>query len=432
MLEVISVATMGDQISCVICKEIYASGEREPVMLPECGHTFCRHCLTSLPEVICPVCKRLHIGKSVEDLPINFAQLGISDYLSNAKEREYLEKCPEHGLPLDLWCTDSEREICTRCYFEETKRSHEQFINIEQKRQKAVSIIEGRSLILSQVYLALKHSLTMERENSCRNIYTKRLNDILKGGRPFLGKLEKLKMLLSPADNEPANYADNREGEGQGKKTTFCVALNTDGRKARLTWEQGSLNLHALSDEDVDAHIMVKMTDILLMIPQEEPTVFLDVANATGNLGRICIKVWSNLRRGQQFLALCQGHLGPTLRGSTFLDAVSESGTICLRGGRYLSEDGPTSRALMDNLEWDGIHQLPGRKGYITGWSFQKEEDETLFGILLNDSFNDFCCPFGEVVEGLSVVEEVANCSAVEEVTIVEVGRVIPEFVTDE
>lgn len=121
-----------------------------------------------------------------------------------------------------------------------------------------VNIIEERSLILSQVYLALKHSLTMDKGNSCRNVYTKRLNDILRGGKPFLGKLEKLKMLLPPADNEPANSADNREGEGQGK-TTFCLALNTDGRKARLTWEQGSLNLYALSDEYVDARIMVKV-----------------------------------------------------------------------------------------------------------------------------------------------------------------------------
>lgn len=400
-------------------------------MLPECGHTFCRHCLNSLPEAICPICKRPHAGKPVAELPINFAHLAIADYLSSDKVREYLEKCPKHGLPLDLWCADSERELCTRCYFEETKQSHEQFICIEQTRQKMVNIIEERSLILSQVYLALKHSLTMDKGNSCRNVYTKRLNDILRGGKPFLGKLEKLKMLLPPADNEPANSADNREGEGQGK-TTFCLALNTDGRKARLTWEQGSLNLYALSDEYVDARIMVKMSDILLMIPQENPVVFLDVANATGKLGRVCIRVWSHLRRGQQFLALCQGYLGPTLRGSKFLDVVVESEATCLRGGHYLSEDGPTAKALMDNLEWNGNHELPGRKGYITGWSYQAVEYETLFGILLNDSHANFCCPFGEVVEGMSVVEKIASCSAVRDVTIVEVGRVIPEFVTEE
>lgn len=158
--------------------------------------------------------------------------------------------------------------------------------------------------------------------------------------------------------------------------------------------------------------------------------MFMDVANTSaGKLGRIYIKVWSHLRRGQQFLALCQGHLGPTLRGSAFLDVLQMGGVDCLRGGRYLTENGPSSTALMDNLEWNNGHERPGRKGFVTGWSFQKVEEETVFGILLGDTECIFCCPFGMVVWGMPVVEKVTRSGQVGEATIVEVGTVIPNFI---
>ncbi|XP_069985306.1 uncharacterized protein [Penaeus vannamei] len=377
---------MEKQISCAICFEIFASGEREPVMLPECGHTVCRHCLANLHEVMCPFCKKYHTGKPVGDLPVNYALLGVADMY----ERK--------SLPLE---------------------------------QTTIDAINERSLILSKVYLALKHSLTMDEGSRCRNVYSKKLYDILRGGGS-ISELEDLKMQMSPPDDMGANSAEKRKRRGLAMETVCCLALNSDGRKAKIGWEDGNLNLCALCDaDDIDAHIILKMADVLPLVPRENPTVFMDMATATGKVGRIYIKVWSHLRRGQHFLALCRGHLGYSFRESSFLNLIKHEEIPCLTGGFYLTENGPVGEALMDDLQWDEGHQWPGRKGLVIGWKCQEVEHQTTFAIVLENSSVSFPCCFGEVVSGMSVVEKIAARRLVAEPKIVEVGIVIPEFVTD-
>lgn len=35
-------------LDCPVCLESYSEGERRPLMLPACGHTFCKLCLATL------------------------------------------------------------------------------------------------------------------------------------------------------------------------------------------------------------------------------------------------------------------------------------------------------------------------------------------------------------------------------------------------
>lgn len=79
-------AALENEITCSVCSEVYSEEDgREPVMLPECGHTFCRECLISLQctSVTCPSCRKHYTGLHVETLPVNFAQLGIASALAN-------------------------------------------------------------------------------------------------------------------------------------------------------------------------------------------------------------------------------------------------------------------------------------------------------------------------------------------------------------
>lgn len=79
-------AALENEITCGVCSEVYSPvAGREPVMLPECGHTFCRECLLNLQTtaVVCPNCRQRHYSPAVEDLAVNFAQLGIAVALSN-------------------------------------------------------------------------------------------------------------------------------------------------------------------------------------------------------------------------------------------------------------------------------------------------------------------------------------------------------------
>nr|QXD99697.1 TRIM-like protein [Penaeus monodon] len=414
-------------------------------MLPECGHTFCRECLLNLQStsLVCPNCRQHHYSVCVEELPVNFAQLGIATALSNIQKSKDQGQCSKHSLPLDLWCSVSQREMCAMCYFEETKQTQQRVLTLAERRQFTVDAIRQKSLILSQLYTTLKHCLTSDSESMCQNSYAKKLNDILRGEE--LGilpsstidkRLDGLKKMMFPPDREKrsgtgSSRESRQEAERPDKMKLRCVAKCDKGKKARLTWEEDQLHIYALCVDPEEAHITLNMRDVRLLVSQENPTVFVDVADRDGPIGRVNIKVWTHLRRGQQFLALCQGHLGPTLKGSAFLDVTETAGIDCLRGGRYLTENGTSSHALMDRLEWNEGHERPGRKGLVAGWSFRKAEDETLFGIALGECHIKFCCPFGEVVSGMSIVEDIAYNRTVRDVTIVEVGTAVRDFATN-
>ncbi|ROT66819.1 kelch motif family protein [Penaeus vannamei] len=84
-------AALENEITCGVCSEVYSPvAGREPVMLPECGHTFCRECLLNLQTtaVVCPNCRQRHYSPAVEDLAVNFAQLGIAVALSNIQKMQ--------------------------------------------------------------------------------------------------------------------------------------------------------------------------------------------------------------------------------------------------------------------------------------------------------------------------------------------------------
>ncbi|CAL4099256.1 unnamed protein product [Meganyctiphanes norvegica] len=60
---------------CPVCLETYVEGVRDPVMLPQCGHTLCRPCLTAISPVTCPICRMDHQGPIPDHLPTNYVAL---------------------------------------------------------------------------------------------------------------------------------------------------------------------------------------------------------------------------------------------------------------------------------------------------------------------------------------------------------------------
>ncbi|KGN48095.1 E3 ubiquitin-protein ligase KEG [Cucumis sativus] len=68
--------------SCSICRIHFDEDSRSPLLL-QCGHTFCKHCLSQIiaptspkPSLTCPKCRHVStIGNSVLSLPKNFAIL---------------------------------------------------------------------------------------------------------------------------------------------------------------------------------------------------------------------------------------------------------------------------------------------------------------------------------------------------------------------
>ena len=81
---------MDDLLTCSVCCEGYVDIERPPVLLPRCGHSFCRPCIAVLQTsgcVICPTCRTDQRIESASKLPTEYSLLAIINAQKNAKVR---------------------------------------------------------------------------------------------------------------------------------------------------------------------------------------------------------------------------------------------------------------------------------------------------------------------------------------------------------
>ncbi|CAL4085509.1 unnamed protein product, partial [Meganyctiphanes norvegica] len=109
-------AGLNEDLSCVICSEVYEETTHEPVLLPQCGHSFCRPCLLRLEvtnsSFMCPTCRKPHHGPSIADLPPIYALLSVSRKATS----ELPGSCRFHGKPMEFWCSECRMEMCEACY----------------------------------------------------------------------------------------------------------------------------------------------------------------------------------------------------------------------------------------------------------------------------------------------------------------------------
>ncbi|XP_061456295.1 zinc finger protein RFP-like [Rhineura floridana] len=105
------------QATCPICLEYF----RDPVIIPECGHSFCRACLSqcwekSGAEASCPQCRERVPHRNI--IPnrrlANVAEIVKKLSLQEEKRVEG-RVCEKHQEPLKLFCKDDEAPICVVC-----------------------------------------------------------------------------------------------------------------------------------------------------------------------------------------------------------------------------------------------------------------------------------------------------------------------------
>ncbi|XP_070792704.1 E3 ubiquitin-protein ligase TRIM39-like [Pituophis catenifer annectens] len=120
-----SLQDLVEEAACSICLDFF----QDPVLIPECGHNFCRGCLTrswgtSESEASCPQCRQT---------------FGIRSLLPNRKLASVLEVarryggpwgeeggsfCPKHREPLKLFCKEHETLICVVCDRSKEHKGH--------------------------------------------------------------------------------------------------------------------------------------------------------------------------------------------------------------------------------------------------------------------------------------------------------------------
>ncbi|XP_055522291.1 zinc-binding protein A33-like isoform X2 [Leucoraja erinacea] len=113
-----------EETICSICLEFFTN----PVSL-ECGHNFCRHCITRCCEPnsvhCCPECRREFPG-----IPsaINWALASLAEKAHKLKQSQKEKKskllCEEHEEELKLFCDTDKKLICLICRDAREHKSH--------------------------------------------------------------------------------------------------------------------------------------------------------------------------------------------------------------------------------------------------------------------------------------------------------------------
>nr|XP_056718063.1 E3 ubiquitin-protein ligase TRIM39-like [Euleptes europaea] len=116
-----------DEVTCSICLDYF----EDPVMIVECGHNFCRGCITencrgSGCSASCPECRHLFSWKNLKpnrqlkNIVETAKQLSLQ--LDNSSETESM--CKAHQKPLTLFCKTDESLLCQVCERSQVHRSH--------------------------------------------------------------------------------------------------------------------------------------------------------------------------------------------------------------------------------------------------------------------------------------------------------------------
>ncbi|XP_054834937.1 E3 ubiquitin-protein ligase TRIM39-like [Eublepharis macularius] len=141
-----------EEATCPICLEYF----RDPVMIAECGHNFCRACLArswgeSPAEASCPQCRGtaqpgdLRPNRQLANFVEIIKKLGPLE--GKEAEAEGAEGtggvCEKHRAPLELFCKDDEAPLCVVCGRSKEHRDHE-VIPLEEASQEKEKITAAR------------------------------------------------------------------------------------------------------------------------------------------------------------------------------------------------------------------------------------------------------------------------------------------------
>ncbi|XP_060126758.1 zinc finger protein RFP-like [Zootoca vivipara] len=129
-----------EEATCPICLEYF----RDPVIIPECGHNFCRSCLIqcwgeSEGEASCPQCREIVEQSSIRrnQQLANFVEIIKKfSHLGGKEEGKGMGRmCEKHQEPLKLFCKEDGSPICLLCNVSKEHKSHE-VIPLEKASQE--------------------------------------------------------------------------------------------------------------------------------------------------------------------------------------------------------------------------------------------------------------------------------------------------------
>ncbi|KAK7072084.1 hypothetical protein SK128_011583 [Halocaridina rubra] len=240
-----------DDLTCAVCSEIYEGNVHVPVILPLCGHTFCRPCLYNLvdvnPFLKCPTCRRKQKGLSVTQLPTNFTVLTLA---SNQKHKQQkCEMCEYHGDPVRMWCRACQKPLCGQCLFEGHMTEGHSVIKIqvvllerkqliEDKAKRILRFIDEEKKNLGKEVHSIAHKLAgIYKKSRLLTRYAQDTEKILKDVRKTVrlrsvlaneNKLESLSPLVGIRSSEDENTSKVQVNVKESPKASVVKLVGKD------------------------------------------------------------------------------------------------------------------------------------------------------------------------------------------------------------
>nr|XP_056722803.1 E3 ubiquitin-protein ligase TRIM7-like [Euleptes europaea]XP_056722807.1 E3 ubiquitin-protein ligase TRIM7-like [Euleptes europaea] len=144
-----AVQELCEEASCSICLDYF----RDPVMIVECGHNFCRACLTRSwgapgAEASCPQCRGRARKRNLRPNQqlANFVEIIQKLSLQEGKGAEGEGGvCEKHQEPLKFFCVEDEAPLCVVCSRSEEHQDHQAVVvgrreRVCQKHQEPLKL----------------------------------------------------------------------------------------------------------------------------------------------------------------------------------------------------------------------------------------------------------------------------------------------------
>ncbi|XP_058027706.1 zinc finger protein RFP-like [Ahaetulla prasina] len=133
--------------TCSICLEFF----QDPVLMPECGHNFCRGCLTrswgtSESEASCPQCRQTFRLCNLLPNRQLARMVEVARRCGGPWGEEGGSFCPKHREPLKLFCRDHETLICVVCDRSKEHKGHSVIPLQEAFQEYQIGISQEESL----------------------------------------------------------------------------------------------------------------------------------------------------------------------------------------------------------------------------------------------------------------------------------------------
>ncbi|XP_053235574.1 zinc finger protein RFP-like isoform X1 [Podarcis raffonei] len=213
-----------DEATCSICLEYF----KDPVIIPECGHNFCRSCLIqrwgeSEAAASCPQCRETAQRRGL--IPnrqlADFLQLIKILSVQGRKEEERKGGvCEEHQEPLKLFCKVHEAPICVVCDRSRIHENHKVIPLKEALEEYKREICRHLEILRKEREEILAHQAALDKESKdlLKLTETERLKAV--------EKFRELRQFLEEQEKRLLTHVEEVEKEIAGRRDEQLARLS--------------------------------------------------------------------------------------------------------------------------------------------------------------------------------------------------------------